>query len=244
MPHDVEQDPAENAAGLERFPETDVDRLEARPGIEADAPEDLGRHVDLGVVDPVVGERPGHGERGADVVLGPPEETAHVGEEPQESGRIPDGCPRLLEGGGIREAVARSNGEAGDLGRRQTAFEVEVAVGEGEGVFGLHNRTPDLQNRRGHPHYMRRPRLLALLLDVLLCAVAADVAGLALTGIVWRFLPALRGAIPAVWAAAGTAAVAAFLLRDARGGSGPPLARPGGETSRRGAPRPMGVDPA
>lgn len=65
---------------------------------------------------------------------------------------------------------------------------------------------------------MRRPRLLALFLDVLVCAVTADLAGLALTGIVWRFLPGLRGAIPVVWAGMAAAAVAAFLLRDARGG--------------------------
>ena len=50
---------------------------------------------------------------------------------------------------------------------------------------------------------MRRARLLALFLDVLVCAVPADLAGLALTGVVWRFLPGPRGAIPGIWAAAG-----------------------------------------
>jgi len=65
---------------------------------------------------------------------------------------------------------------------------------------------------------MRRARLLALFLDVLVCAVPADLAGLLLTGFIWRFLPAWRGGIPAVWIVVGAAATAAFLLRDARGG--------------------------
>lgn len=65
---------------------------------------------------------------------------------------------------------------------------------------------------------MRRNRLFALFLDVLVCAVPADIAGLGLTWVVWRFLPAGRGLIPGIWAAAALTAVAAFLLRDARGG--------------------------
>ncbi len=65
---------------------------------------------------------------------------------------------------------------------------------------------------------MRRARLLALFLDVLVCAAPADLAGLILTWILWRFSPAGRNLIPAVWIAAGTAATFAFLLRDARGG--------------------------
>jgi len=65
---------------------------------------------------------------------------------------------------------------------------------------------------------MRRARLLALFLDVLVCAAPADLAGLLLTGFVWRFLPAWRGGIPAIWVAVGAAATGAFLLRDARGG--------------------------
>ena len=64
---------------------------------------------------------------------------------------------------------------------------------------------------------MRRARFLALLLDVLVCAAPADLAGLILTWILWRFSPA-RNLIPAVWIAAGMAATFAFLLRDARGG--------------------------
>ena len=67
---------------------------------------------------------------------------------------------------------------------------------------------------------MRRMRLLALFLDVLLCALAADAAGLALTFLVWNYLPPERAipAIPAVWLVCGFAAVVAFLLRDRRGG--------------------------
>ena len=78
----------------------------------------------------------------------------------------------------------------------------------------------------GHPpftiaertHYMRRARLLALFLDVLLCAVPADLLGLGLTWAIWRFFPSARAAIPALWSAVGLAATAAFLLRDAGGG--------------------------
>jgi hypothetical protein len=65
---------------------------------------------------------------------------------------------------------------------------------------------------------MRRARLLALFLDVLACAVPADLAGLLLTGFIWRFAPGLRGAIPAVWIGVGISATLAFLLRDAGGG--------------------------
>ncbi len=65
---------------------------------------------------------------------------------------------------------------------------------------------------------MRRARLLALFLDVLLCAVPADLAGLVLTWGLWRFSPAARNLIPALWIAAAAIATAAFLLRDARGG--------------------------
>ena len=65
---------------------------------------------------------------------------------------------------------------------------------------------------------MRRARLLALFLDVLLCVVPADLVGLVLTGFLWRFVPRWRDAIPAIWIAAGAAATAAFLLRDAGGG--------------------------
>jgi hypothetical protein len=65
---------------------------------------------------------------------------------------------------------------------------------------------------------MRRARLLALFLDVLVCAAPADLAGLLLTGAVWRFLPSARRAVPAIWTVAAVAATIAFLLRDARGG--------------------------
>ncbi len=65
---------------------------------------------------------------------------------------------------------------------------------------------------------MRRARILSLLLDVLVCAAVADIVGLALTAMVWRYLPAARTAIPWMWASLSAAATAAFLLRDARGG--------------------------
>jgi hypothetical protein len=65
---------------------------------------------------------------------------------------------------------------------------------------------------------MRRTRLLALFLDVLVCAVAADCAGLALTALIWRLSNAARAAIPWIWGALAAAAVLAFLLRDSRGG--------------------------
>jgi hypothetical protein len=65
---------------------------------------------------------------------------------------------------------------------------------------------------------MRRTRLLALFLDVLVCASLADAAGLALTALLWRFWPAGRGTIPWLWGALAGAAILAFLLRDSRGG--------------------------
>ncbi len=65
---------------------------------------------------------------------------------------------------------------------------------------------------------MRRTRLLALFLDVFLCAAAADAIGLAATFLVWRYLPGRRNLIPAIWALVALAAILAFLLRDARGG--------------------------
>jgi RDD family len=65
---------------------------------------------------------------------------------------------------------------------------------------------------------MRRTRLLALLLDVAVCAAAADAAGLAATFLIWRYVPGARGAIPGVWAVLAILAVGAFLLRDTGGG--------------------------
>ena len=64
---------------------------------------------------------------------------------------------------------------------------------------------------------MRRARLLALFLDLLVCAALADLGGLVLTAAAWE-VPAARALIPWIWAAVGTAATIAFLLRDARGG--------------------------
>ncbi len=60
--------------------------------------------------------------------------------------------------------------------------------------------------------------MLAFFLDVLVCALAADAAGLALTFVVWRYVPGSLAAVPWIWAACGLGAVAAFLLRDRRGG--------------------------
>lgn len=65
---------------------------------------------------------------------------------------------------------------------------------------------------------MRRTRLLALFLDVLVSAAVADAAGLALTGVIWTYFPGLRATIPWIWTAAGLGATLAFLLRDMRGG--------------------------
>ena len=65
---------------------------------------------------------------------------------------------------------------------------------------------------------MRRARLLAFLLDVAVCAAAADVLGLAATGLIWRYLPAALPAVPWIWGILAAGAIAAFLLRDAQGG--------------------------
>jgi hypothetical protein len=65
---------------------------------------------------------------------------------------------------------------------------------------------------------MRRTRLLALFLDLLVCAGIADAVGLALTAGVWRLWPSARGAIPGIWASLAAAAIVGFLLRDAKGG--------------------------
>ena len=65
---------------------------------------------------------------------------------------------------------------------------------------------------------MRRMRLLALFLDVLVPALLADAAGLLLTFLIWRYLPAARAAVPWVWTALGLAATVGFLLRDRNGG--------------------------
>ena len=65
---------------------------------------------------------------------------------------------------------------------------------------------------------MRRMRLFALFLDVLVCALGADAAGLALTFVIWRYRPGALTWIPWIWAACGLAAVVAFLLRDRQGG--------------------------
>ena len=65
---------------------------------------------------------------------------------------------------------------------------------------------------------MRRARILAFLLDVLVCAALADVAGLCVTGVIWFWSPGWRGAIPWIWAGAAALAAVGFVLRDVSGG--------------------------
>jgi hypothetical protein len=65
---------------------------------------------------------------------------------------------------------------------------------------------------------MRRTRLLALFLDVLVAAALADAVGLVLTAVLWTYFPGARPAIPWIWTACGAGAIGAFLLRDHRGG--------------------------
>jgi hypothetical protein len=62
-----------------------------------------------------------------------------------------------------------------------------------------------------------RRRLLAVLLDLLVPAAAADAVGLLLTAAVWR-MPPRRGRAALGLGALAAAAVGAFLLRDSRGG--------------------------
>ena len=67
-------------------------------------------------------------------------------------------------------------------------------------------------------HPLLRTRILAVFLDLLICAGIADAAALAATGFLLTFFPGGRGAILWLWAAAAASATAAFLLRDAKGG--------------------------
>ena len=69
-----------------------------------------------------------------------------------------------------------------------------------------------------HTLVLKRARILACLLDFLLCAGCADAAALAVTAFLWWVAPGARSAIPWVWAAAAAAALAAFTARDSRGG--------------------------
>ncbi len=64
----------------------------------------------------------------------------------------------------------------------------------------------------------RRARILACLIDLLIPAAIADVIALLLTAALWFLAPGLRAGTPWIWAVAAAAALAAFLLRDARGG--------------------------
>lgn len=65
---------------------------------------------------------------------------------------------------------------------------------------------------------MLRARILAFFVDFLVCATAADLAGLGLTWAVWRLFPGFRALLPLLWTGLGLAALATFLLRDAGGG--------------------------
>jgi hypothetical protein len=65
---------------------------------------------------------------------------------------------------------------------------------------------------------VRRLRILAFLLDLLLCVLAADAAALVASAAVWFWIPAWRGAAGWVWGGAAAVSLAAFLLRDASGG--------------------------
>ena len=76
-------------------------------------------------------------------------------------------------------------------------------------------------------------RILAFFLDVLLCASAADLAGLGVTWAVWRLFPAFRAALPLVWAALGLAATGRFPAEGQGRRPGPPLACPRGRRRRR-----------
>jgi uncharacterized RDD family membrane protein YckC len=66
--------------------------------------------------------------------------------------------------------------------------------------------------------WLKNARILAFLLDLLVCAACADLGALGATAVLWRFAPARGVAIPAIWAAAAFLAVTGFLLRDATGG--------------------------
>jgi len=65
---------------------------------------------------------------------------------------------------------------------------------------------------------MRRARILACLLDGLICVAIADAGALALTAALWLWLPAARWLTFWVWVTAGAGAIAGFLLRDVDGG--------------------------
>lgn len=65
---------------------------------------------------------------------------------------------------------------------------------------------------------MRRTRILAFLLDVLVCAALADAVGLCATGTIWLWIPGWYGAIPWLWAGVAALAAVGFVLRDVSGG--------------------------
>lgn len=65
---------------------------------------------------------------------------------------------------------------------------------------------------------LRRARILAFFLDVLVCAAVADGVGLAASAAIWIWAPAGRGLLVWLWAGCALGGVAAFLLRDSAGG--------------------------
>lgn len=65
---------------------------------------------------------------------------------------------------------------------------------------------------------MRRTRILAFFLDLLLCAAVSDAVGLAVTAAIWAWAPAWRWTLVWVWGTVAFGGFVAFLLRDASGG--------------------------
>ncbi len=64
----------------------------------------------------------------------------------------------------------------------------------------------------------RRARILAFLLDLAVPAVISDAVALVLAALLWRVLPGGRDRLGWIFLPAAAAALAVFLLRDARGG--------------------------
>ena len=219
--------------------------------------EDLGRDVDLGVLQAVVRQRPRDRERRGDVVLGRAEEAADLGVEEEEAFGVADAAPRGLEDRRRRRTdVRRARRAAGSrpAGRQPSKCRWQSARsrrGPGQQRKRMDRlarfahsqlRRAALHNSRAH--YMRRARLLALFLDVLVCAALADAVGLARHGLALALCAGRPAAIPWIWAAL------AARPRPAPSSCGTPAAagRGGGWRSRSGGRRPpaggLGLDPA
>jgi hypothetical protein len=65
---------------------------------------------------------------------------------------------------------------------------------------------------------VRRARVLAFWLDLLIPAAIADGVGLLTTAALWYLRPESRALAAWIWASLAAAALMAFLLRDSRGG--------------------------